>query len=327
MFTEIFKDDNSNKTFFERGFLKYGHLNQDLVSRLIALSDKLDIPDYNGCDYNCGMNSDIYDKRKQMHDGIIALIADQITNLLVNFKTYSATFVNKNPNDNCFVHAHQDFTFSNEPDIPSLMCWIPLVDVDINNGAMGLIPKSHTFYNHIRAFPFPFAKTSITENEIKLMPYFEIVDMKAGELLFFMNSAIHGSFGNYSNTCRYAITINFYKKNEKILAYIHNPKTNGKTMLKFEVAEHFIVDNNNLLIQEMYNNGTINVNLPLMEEIPFVTEEVSWENIEHKLKSNLLEPNPLYLKLVEEYLSFQNKKKNKPSFYELFSRTYQKYFK
>lgn len=308
---QIFDNTDADKEFYENGFVKYGSIDNKTVADLIALSDFLDIPDYNGCDYNCGMNSDIYDLRKRMQDGIIRIISTQITDLLRDFSTYSATFVNKNPNDNCFVHAHQDFTYSREPKIPSVMCWIPLVNVDIHNGAMGFIPKSHTFYNHIRAFPFPFAKTAVTENEIKLMSYFKIVDMKAGELLFFMNNTVHGSFGNYSNSCRYAVTINFHKNGEKILAYVHNPKTEGKTLLKFEVDQDFIVENNNVLLHEMYNKGEISLSIPVKEEIPYKTEEISWENIENKLKTNHIEPDAEYTKIVDKYIIHQRNTKIK----------------
>lgn len=308
---QVFKNFDRNREFYEKGFVKHGNINSSLVTELIAFSDMLDIPDYNGCDYNCGMNSDEYHLRKRMQDGILEKISAHITELLDGFVTYSATYVNKYPNDNCFVHAHQDFTFSREPNVPSVMCWIPLVDVDIQNGAMGFIPKSHTFYNHIRAFPFPFAKTSVSENEVRLMSYFEIIDMKAGELLFFMNNTIHGSFANYSNSCRYAITINFQKVGEQILAYIHNPKTNGQTILKYEVHQDFIVENNNLLIQEMYNKGEIKVNMPVVDEITYITEEVSWENIESKLKKNKIEPNPVYTEIVNKYLIFQQNIKDR----------------
>jgi len=324
MSLKVFNDIERNHTFFERGFVKYGSINKDSVRALIELSNYLNIPDYNGCDYNCGMNSDIYELRRRMHDGIIEIIGNQIKKLLVDFNTYSATFVNKYPNDNCFVHAHQDFTYSNEPEIPSVMCWIPLVDVDIDNGAMGFIPQSNHFYKHIRAFPFPFAKTSVSENEIRLMKYFEIVDMKAGELLFFMNNTIHGSFGNYSNSCRYALTINFYHKDEKILAYIHNPKTQGKTILKFEVQPHFIVENNNLLIQEMYSKGNIDVGLPVVEELPYITETVSWENIEEKLNASQIKPNPQYSKIVDDYLKFQNNKNKTESIKDKLYNFYKK---
>ena len=317
---KIFKEDNCNEAFFKNGYLKYGKIENDLVTALLNLSDELNIPDYNGCDYNCGMNSDIYSLRKRMHDGILKLLSKPILGLLDDFSAYSATFVNKYPNDNCFVHAHQDFTFSREPEIPSLMCWIPLVDVNIHNGAMGFIPKSHRFYKHIRAFPFPFAKTAVTENEIKLMSYFDIIDMKAGEMVFFMNSTIHGSFGNYSKECRYAITINFSKQNEKLLAYIHNPKTKGKTILKFEVNQEFIVENNNLLIQKMYDNGNIDIGIKESDEILYTTEEASWENIEQKLKTNHIQANPEYVKIVNNYLAYQKSEKIKHTLSEYLKR-------
>ena len=95
-------------------------------------------------------------------------------------------------------------------------------DVDINNGAIGFIPKSHLLYDYKRAFPFPAYYTPIVSNEVELMNYMEIIDMKAGEMVFFMNNTVHGSFANYTDKIRYAININFVKKYSLLLLlYLH----------------------------------------------------------------------------------------------------------
>lgn len=305
------KSAAAEEEFLDRGFVNYGHIDGADVQKLIALSDELNIPDYLGCDYNCGMNSDIYSLRKKMQESIIDILRPYYSKMLQDHEAYSATFVNKNPNDNCFVHAHQDFTYTDETEEPSIMCWIPLVDVDIDNGALGFIPKSHAFFDHIRAFPFPFAKTAIMDNEVKLMSYFEIVPMKAGEMLFFMNNTIHGSFANYTDKCRYSLSINFYNKKKPILAFVHNPKTAGNTMFKYEVENDFIVKYNNPMLLEMFAKGKLDIAIEPVEEITYSTAAKSWEDIKNHLDKHNIKPNKEYQQLIKKYRSHQLKQKIK----------------
>ena len=281
--TKAFTDENINKFFYENGFVKHGQIDKKTVDDLINLSENLKIPDFVGCDFNCGMNSDIYDARKAMQDNLTNILMPFFEPLLDNYSSYSSSFVNKNPNDKFLILAHQDFSYTREPEIPSIMCWIPLVDVDINNGAIGFIPKSHLMYDYNRAFPFPAYYTPVVKNEIELMNYVKIIDMKAGEMVFFMNNTIHGSFANYTDKVRYAININFVKKGEKIYAYIRNPKTDGATLLKYEVDKYFLVRHNNPTFLEMYKNGKIELPEKPTEEVPFGNYDTSWSAVKQKL--------------------------------------------
>lgn len=322
---KIFINDNDNNIFYTEGFVKTGMINNDTVNELLNISDNLNIPDYLNCDYNCGMNSDQYELRKKMQDSIVKLIQPYFVDILDDFLPYSATFVNKNPNDNCFVHAHQDFTYTREPEVPAVMCWIPLVDVDLSNSAMGFIPKSQRFFNHIRAFPFPFAKSAITEYEIDLMAYFKIINMKAGEMVFFMNNTIHGSFGNYTDKCRYAIAVNFYKNGEKIYAYIHNPETNGNTIFKYEVNDNFIVENNNVFIHQQYQKGKMVVNVhPTGESKYEIDQDLSWRNLANKLEAFNISLNSDYKKMVDNYKKFQQHEKIKQNIKDKIYNIYRK---
>lgn len=210
--------------------------------------------------------------------------------ILDNFYSYSSSFVNKNPNKKFLILAHQDFSYTREPEITSIMCWIPLVDVNIKNGAIGFIPKSHLLYNYYRAFPFPANYTPIVKNEVELMNYIKIINMKAGEMVFFMNNTVHGSFANDTANIRYAININFVKNGEKIYAYIRNPETNGQTILKFEVDKYFLVRHNNPSIEEMYKNGKIDLPQQPIDEFPFGEYDTSWKHVKQKLDSLSIQP-------------------------------------
>ncbi|MBK7639518.1 MAG: phytanoyl-CoA dioxygenase family protein [Bacteroidetes bacterium] len=298
----IFILDNHDKTFKEKGYLKIGKLDADAIASLIALNRELNIPDFYGCGYNCGMNSDLHDLRKKMQDEINKIVLPFTQTILNDFSHYTATFVEKMPVEDCFVKAHQDFSYTDDESIyPSFMCFIPLIDVDIKNAALGFIPYSHKFYDTIRAFPFPLFKTAVSENDVRLMAYMDIIPAKAGEMIFFNQNTIHGSFTNYSSENRLALSLSLVKNGENIYAYIHNPKTKCKTVFKYKVDNYFIVNYHNPTIMDMYYNGAINVPFEVVEEIELPTIDTSWENISEKLNQYKLQPNKEYLPLIAEY--------------------------
>lgn len=305
--TVIFKNPILNETFYKEGYVKHGKIDDTSIQNLIALNDRLSIPDFYGCGYNCGMNSDKYNLRKQMQEEINNILLPFTTIILDGFSHYSATFVNKMPVDDCFVTAHQDFSYTDEKEIPSFMCFIPLVDVDINNAALGFIPKSQLFYDNIRAFPFPLGKSAITENDLNLMAYLDIIPMKKGEMIFFNQKTIHGSFSNYSNTNRIALSFSLFKKNKKIFTYIHNPKTNGKTILKYEVDNTFIVNYNNPELMKMYIDGNINIPYEAINEIPVTEVDTSWKSIKQKLNEHKISIKKENLKPIIKHLYLKNK--------------------
>jgi len=309
--TLVIKDTNANDAFFENGFAKHGQISGDVLKEIIELNNKLSIPDFFGCGFNVGMNTDKKNLRKMMQDELSKLITPFTDQLLNDFRPYTASFLNKLPRNDCFVIAHQDFSYTNEDEYPSFMCFIPLVDTTIDNAALGFIPKSHLFYDDIRAFPFPGVPTAITENSNDLMAYFNIISMKAGEMVFFNHNTIHGSFSNYSNYNRPAVGLSFLKNGIKPFLFLHNPVTNGKTILKYEVDNYSLVEYNNPAIKNMYESGDLTLPYEVTDELAYQPVATNWNSIQQKLHANNLQPNTDYLKLIEKYKKIEVKKNRK----------------
>ena len=320
---QILNDIDANDAFFKYGYARYGNVGTEVLNEIIELNQKLSIPDYFGCGFNVGMNTDKKDLRKLMQDELTKIISPITDKLLNDFKPYTASFLNKLPRNDCFVIAHQDFSYTDENEYPSFMCFIPLVDTTMKNAALGFIPKSHLFYDDIRAFPFPGVPTAITENSDDLMPYFDIIEMKAGDMVFFNHNTIHGSFGNYSNVPRPAVGFSFLKNNVKPYLFLHNPKTEGKTILKFEVDKYSLVDYNNPTIKNMYDSGSINLPYKLIDEFQYHPVVTNWESIHNKLVKENIQPNLNYFKLVKEFKKIEKKKKQK-GFFQLIKEKFAK---
>lgn len=313
----LLKDAKANDDFFEKGFARHGQISTEALNEILELNRKLSIPDYFGCGFNVGMNTDQKNLRRMMQDELKKIITPFTDQLLNDFSPYTASFLNKLPRNDCFVIAHQDFSYTNEDEYPSFMCFIPLVDTTLHNAALGFIPGSQLYYDDIRAFPFPGVPTATTENCADLMPYFDIQFMKAGEMVFFNHDTIHGSFSNYSDSLRPAVGLSFLKNGVQPYLFLHNPATNGKTILKFEVDTYSLVDYNNPTIKSMYESGVIDLPYKMVDEINYQPVDTSWESIYQKLQQNNLKPNAEYIKLVDKYKKIEAKKRQKSLFHRI----------
>jgi len=279
----FFKNKDLEDTFQKNGFVKVGKLNENSIKELIQWNQRLNIPDAFGFGYNVGMNAKNYELRKKMREVIIEIVFSEIKELLNSRIPYTASYMNKNTSKFAFVSAHQDWTFTDEAKIDSVMCWIPLIDVSINNAALGFIPYSNSFYDYVRAFPFNILKTPVFVHQEKLMHYIDIMDMKAGEIVFFNQKTIHGSFANYSNSERQALSMSFVHSDYDIYTYICNPNTKGKTMLKYKVPIDFMVTTNYPIIASMYHNNHINLETTLVDEVEVKLPSNKWEDLEQIL--------------------------------------------
>lgn len=319
--SSVLKDQQANNDFFEKGYVVHGQMEEAVLKEVIELNRRLSIPDYFGCGFNVGMNSDIKTLRKAMQDEIKQLLTPYTDQLLDNFEPYTASFLNKLPRKDCFVIAHQDFTYTDETKYPSFMCFIPLVDTTIKNAALGFIPGSHLYYDYIRAFPFPGVPTPVTENSTALMPYFDIIEMKAGQMVFFSHNTIHGSFSNYANQPRPAVGMSFIKRGTSPYLFLHNPANNGKTILQHEVDTYSLVNYNNPTIKQMYESGNIDLPYAVINEFEYIgPERTDWESIKEKLDANGIRPNKSYLKLVDKFNQLTALKQKKGIIYRIKER-------
>ena len=62
-------------------------------------------------------------------------------------------FIVKAPSGKHVLPPHQDLTAVMEPEERAAMVWIPMVDVDENSGAVGLVRGSHRFFDDVRCSP------------------------------------------------------------------------------------------------------------------------------------------------------------------------------
>ena len=128
------------------------------------------------------------------------------------------------------------------------------MDVNKNNGALGVIKGSHKLFNYQRQSPSPQAKTVLSPHAFTLFPYVEVIEMKAGEALIFDNRTIHASPPNISGITRIGAGIGITQKDAQLLHYYQVP---GKEEIVnvYSVDETFFPKYNNSVLSDLYNKG------------------------------------------------------------------------
>ena len=125
-----------------------------------------------------------------MFNKLFSTFVPKLDLLLDHYKTFTASYVIKRAGLQNIVPPHQDWSFVDEREFCSATVWVPLMDVNKNNGALGVIPGSHRLLNYPCSSP-SHKPSILSDHAFTLFPFVEIVDMKAGEALIFDNRLVH----------------------------------------------------------------------------------------------------------------------------------------
>jgi|GEM_PF-1902636 hypothetical protein len=277
---KFFKDTERDDEFNDKGYLIEGSISNETIQELINVFNQLDIPDSYGFGFNVGLNTNEKDKRMLMQEQITAILEPEITSILNNKYVFTATFMNKLPENKHLLPAHQDWTFTNETKHDSVMCWIPLTDVTMSNGCMCFVPYSNQLFNYIRPFPFPYEKNPVHIYEKNLLGFMKPEPMSAGKMVFINHKTAHASYPNSTNTNRLAVGLSIAPKDEPLHVYCLNPINNGKSMFKYAVDHYFLVNHYHPELSKKYYSGVdYEIAYPCIGEYDYVLPEMSWDDI------------------------------------------------
>jgi hypothetical protein len=208
---------------------------------------------------------------------ITDVVLPKVQEYLHETQLFTASFVVKEPNPQGVVPPHQDWSFvENEIDHCSVTCWIPLQDVTMDNGCMGVIKGSNHFFESHRPSPSPQVETPLKKHMFTIFPFLELIEMKAGEALIFNNKTIHASPPNITNETRLAVGLGFTQKEAEIRHYFLKPGTND-TLLKYKITPDFFLKHDNSQLSELYNKGLAIDGIGAPEEMPYVFEDLDAE--------------------------------------------------
>lgn len=140
--------------------------------------------------------------RKRTSDLIKSVLAPLLPQHLKNYKLLGGAFVVKPPHGKGILQPHQDWNLVDETAFRSYNIWIPLVDVNPNNGAVFVLDGSH---NKMPTYRGPGIPSVFKDVESFAWQYMKPLNMKGGEALLYDHALLHGSPANQSDAIRLGI--------------------------------------------------------------------------------------------------------------------------
>jgi len=281
----LFANSDHQKFFEENGYLKIQALDEKDIIELKNFLFESGIKKVTDYGFYVGMDHENKELVARMMEKVEAVAMPKIAPFLKDYQLITASYVIKDPNPKGVVPPHQDWTFvEDEAQHCSVTCWIPLVDTNMENGCLGLIKGSHKFFNSVRPSPSPQVPSPLAKHMFGIFPYMQLMEMKAGEALIFDNRTFHSSPPNITNEPRLAIGMSFTQKNAKLRHYYLKPGTKDR-LLKYAINPVFFTKYDNGLLSRMYENKEIISDYECIDELPFVWDDLSKEEIKRRIET------------------------------------------
>lgn len=227
----ILRNAELNRKLFGDGFVTLPFLNSDEVEALTNLF------------YQFHSNEEVeglYVSAVKKDEKVIHAISDSIRDVfkraisehIENGVTLGGTFISKPANETEALQPHQDWSIVDESRFRSFTIWVPLVDVNDENGAMYVLPGSHNSMRGYRHLTIPSIFGQIYEH---VWPQMKPIHLKAGEAIIFDHALGHASKPNRTNKIRIAATHSLISPDFEMRFYWNN---NG-TVEEFEGESHY----------------------------------------------------------------------------------------
>ncbi len=232
----VFKDTQLQQSFELNGFVVVPFLTQEEVLSL-KKTFHTHFPSVPEGFYSTSFSHD-EPAKKALIQQVDSIFDTKVSDLAQGYRKLGSCFLTKSPGDRGEMPIHQDWTVVDENRFQSLTIWVPLCDVNAENGAMQVLPGSHTFFDALRSPSIPDPISGIW-NEIR--PDLVSVPMKAGQALIFSQALIHASPPNTSDSNREVVTYGFIPSQAQLcFYYLHN----HSVIEKYHVPDSFFAEYN-----------------------------------------------------------------------------------
>ncbi len=177
--------------------------------------------------------------KKEVHQFIVNNIQDALGKYFKDYIIPVSQFYTKKAFTAGDIDLHADSTLLlNHQLEPHYAIWIPLVDVDEQNGCMTVIPKSHL--NQQMFYGGSFVGRQQEHRE--WLRQFEIpVPLKAGQALVFDNNLLHNSTANTTSSDRISFTFRMTHFASEYYSFI-NQEATSKTISLFLETHGYYMD-------------------------------------------------------------------------------------
>ncbi|MCS6935183.1 MAG: phytanoyl-CoA dioxygenase family protein [Chitinophagales bacterium] len=234
----VFRDERVQETFERNGYVVLPFYNEEEIKELEALYYRLHPRDEKGFFPSTFSKDKRY---RQEADREIRRIGQRGIDLhCVDVKVVCGSFIVKSPGPESGMCVHQDMSLVDESRFTGINIWTPLIDLNVENGTLFVLPGSHRIFPTYRGSSIPEFFVPVMDD---IIDYLHPVCPRAGEAIFFDQSIIHFSPPNYSDRIRIVTNIYFAHQDTEFRTYYWNPAEHGNQHLEaFAQDDTFMTD-------------------------------------------------------------------------------------
>lgn len=268
----MFIKEEYNKEFLEKGYLVFPLLDSSGIEEVLNVYGNYTMYQNGKANLNSVLGENENNK-----------IADTLKNIVspyLNRILHSDEYINHGPMFFAKEKPHGEYLLHQDGSIvekerKASYAWVALQDVSMNNGCMFLIEKSHLFFDNYTSFSLQNSVLQI--HDVRKMPLFRKIEMKAGEVLFFHPRLFHGSYANMTDSVRLAINMLITEPLSYLLFY---QKTDEK-----QIKEYYVSSESYRNSYHLYSKGLLPKNAVLSREIMYRHIPIDKKMLEIKCNS------------------------------------------
>lgn len=232
----VFKSQEHQQRFENDGYIVLPFFNDGEIASLQAIYNRIQPKDYEGFYPSTFSNDKQY---RTVADTEIRRVCERsVEKYLQDVKVMCGSFIVKKSIPESAMCVHQDMTLVDESIYTGINIWVPLVNLNDENGTLQILPKSHRLFPTYRSSTISGIYDDCNE-EVK--KYLVKIYPKAGEAVIFDQSIIHYSDQNKSGKER-VVTNTYFTHKDATFQTCYWEEAYGKQVEVFEQDEHFMTN-------------------------------------------------------------------------------------
>lgn len=265
----LFRDAQVQAAFEKDGYVILDLLSSEQVAGLREFAERLDRDGVSRRGFRVSMDLADPQRVREASAEIQRVAGAALTAHVHDHQSFVASFVVKDPHEASLVPPHQDWAFVDETRFTSATVWTALVDMDRENGGLGVIPGSHKVLDAPRASPSPQCPSLIAPHIFALYPYLQIQPLRAGQAIAWDHRMVHGSPPNRSGRTRIAAGIGVARREAPLVHHFLAPGASPATLETYSVDPEFFHRYGNASLGRLYDAGK-RPDAPLLTRAPHV---------------------------------------------------------
>jgi hypothetical protein len=234
---DIFKNRLLQENFDRDGYVIISFLSNYQIEALNNLF-KYHFPEVKSNMFGSSTYLSDYKIKRIISDSIDNIIGESLDNYFKNFTAFGSAFLYKTPGPQSELCAHQDWTIVDEMKAIAVNIWFPLIDTNIHNGTLSVLPKSHS--RNLMTYRSPTLPFFFQGNDDIVLRNMTPLDVNAGQAVVLNQSLIHYSCPNLSDKIRVSITSGIKTEQAEMIFLYKDKMDKHSPIEKYFMDDYFM---------------------------------------------------------------------------------------